>query len=179
MQEGDSVEVKSRRGHAIYPACVTDKIRPGCCFAPIHWNDLFGENLAINATTNEALDPLSKQPEFKFCAVQIVKVAAPVTAPPSASEAPTFVPSAPFFATDPSGPFTPAQKEYLQGFLTGLLVSGRGSPALARGVPPNAPFSEAQQMWTNGVLAGAFSSTQVPLPAPPASPQKHSAAREA
>ena len=59
VREGDSVEVKSQRGRAVYPARVTDKIRPGCCFAPIHWNDVFGENLAINAATNEALDPIT------------------------------------------------------------------------------------------------------------------------
>ena len=31
------------------PAVVTDRVRPGDCFAPFHWNDLFGEYLSVNA----------------------------------------------------------------------------------------------------------------------------------
>lgn len=42
---------------------------PGNCFAPFHWNDLIGEQLAINAVTCDAVDPLSLQPAFKHCAV--------------------------------------------------------------------------------------------------------------
>ncbi|MEU5533997.1 molybdopterin-dependent oxidoreductase [Streptomyces sp. NPDC020362] len=77
--EGDSVEVASRRGRAVLPAVVTDRVRPGCCFAPFHWNDLFGEYLSVNAVTSDAVDPLSFQPEFKVCAVSLTKVATPVT----------------------------------------------------------------------------------------------------
>lgn len=75
---GDAVEVASRRGRALLPAVVTDRVVPGCCFAPFHWNDLFGERLSINAVTNDAVDPLSFQPEFKACAVSLTKVAAAV-----------------------------------------------------------------------------------------------------
>ncbi|WP_449350567.1 molybdopterin dinucleotide binding domain-containing protein, partial [Streptomyces shaanxiensis] len=73
--DGDSVEVASRRGRAVLPAVVTDRVRPGCCFAPFHWNDLFGEYLSVNAVTSDAVDPLSFQPEFKVCAVSLTKVA--------------------------------------------------------------------------------------------------------
>jgi anaerobic selenocysteine-containing dehydrogenase len=148
VREGDSVEVKSQRGRAVYPARVTDKIRPGCCFAPIHWNDLFGENLAINAATSEALDPISKQPEFKFCAVQIMKVQSSAAMSPEK-------------ALRGEESFTAGQKQYLLAFIAGLVASGRGSPALARGLPPEAPFSAAQRTWTNGLLAGAFSDARV------------------
>lgn len=144
--EGDHVEIKSRRGRAIYPARVTDKIRPGCCFAPMHWNDLFGENLAVNETTSEAVDPISKQPEFKFCAVQVVKVATP--AKPSALSPETI---------DARGPaFTAEQMSYLQGFVAGLIASGRFDPALAQGLPSNAPFSGPQRVWTNQMFAEAL-----------------------
>ncbi len=78
LTEESFVEVASVRGRAVYPARITDRIRPGCCFAPIHWNDMFGDNLAINAATSDAVDPISKQPEFKFCAVSLQKVQAPV-----------------------------------------------------------------------------------------------------
>ncbi|MDQ0764508.1 sulfite reductase (NADPH) flavoprotein alpha-component [Streptomyces canus] len=79
VADGDSVEVASRRGRAVLPAVVTDRVRPGCCFAPFHWNDLFGEYLSVNAVTSDAVDPLSFQPEFKVCAVSLTKVAVPVT----------------------------------------------------------------------------------------------------
>jgi sulfite reductase (NADPH) flavoprotein alpha-component len=73
--DGDRVEIASRRGRAVLPAVVTDRVRPGCCFAPFHWNDLFGEYLSVNAVTNDAVDPISFQPEFKVSAVSLVKVA--------------------------------------------------------------------------------------------------------
>jgi NADPH-dependent sulfite reductase flavoprotein alpha-component len=76
IRDGDSVEVASRRGRAVLPAVLTDRVLPGCCFAPFHWNDLFGEYLSINAVTNDAVDPISFQPEFKACAVSLAKVAA-------------------------------------------------------------------------------------------------------
>ncbi|GAA0576871.1 bifunctional nitrate reductase/sulfite reductase flavoprotein subunit alpha [Streptomyces crystallinus] len=78
IAEGDGVEIASRRGRAVLPAVVTDRVRPGCCFAPFHWNDLFGESLSINAVTSDAVDPISLQPEFKMCAVSLTKSAAAV-----------------------------------------------------------------------------------------------------
>ena len=76
IAEGDQVEVASRRGRAVLPAVLTDRVRPGCCFAPFHWNDLFGEYLSVNAVTSDAVDPLSFQPEFKVCAVTLTRVGA-------------------------------------------------------------------------------------------------------
>src|SRR5690606_19849756 len=70
----DCVEIRSRRGSAILPAVVTDRVLPGNCFAPIHWNDVYGQQLAINAVTSDAVDPISLQPEMKFCAVALKKV---------------------------------------------------------------------------------------------------------
>jgi NADPH-dependent sulfite reductase flavoprotein alpha-component len=79
VTDGDLVEVASRRGRAVLPAVVTERVRPGCCFAPFHWNDLFGEYRCVNAVTSDAVDPLSFQPEFKACAVSLAKVASPQT----------------------------------------------------------------------------------------------------
>ena len=75
--EGQPVELTSRRGRAVLPAAVTDRVRPGNCFVPFHWNDEHGEYLAINALTNDAVDPDSLQPEFKVCAVRLRPVALP------------------------------------------------------------------------------------------------------
>jgi len=74
ITEKDTVEIRSRRGRALLPAVVTDRVRAGNCFAPMHWNDVFGEDLCINAVTNDAVDPISQQPEFKFCAVTLSRV---------------------------------------------------------------------------------------------------------
>ncbi|WP_328827178.1 molybdopterin oxidoreductase family protein [Streptomyces ureilyticus] len=75
--DGDAVEVASRRGRAVLPAVVTDRVRPGSCFAPFHWNDLFGDCLSINAVTSDAVDPVSFQPELKVCAVGLSKASSP------------------------------------------------------------------------------------------------------
>ena len=63
------VELTSRRGRAVLPAVVTERVRPGSCFVPFHWNDEHGEYLTVNALTNDAVDADSLQPEFKACAV--------------------------------------------------------------------------------------------------------------
>src|SRR5262245_41629172 len=82
LMDGDLVEVASRRGRAVLPAVVSDRVRAGCCFAPFHWNDLFGEYLSVNAVTNDAVDPVSYQPELKYCAVALTRVATPAAARP-------------------------------------------------------------------------------------------------
>ena len=86
VKNGDWVQVTSRRGQAVYPATLTAKITPGACFTPFHCNDCFGENLAVNAATNDAVDPLSLQPEFKFCAVALTKVPRKITGQFSAEQ---------------------------------------------------------------------------------------------
>lgn len=71
IMNGLAVEVVSRRGRAVLPAVVTDRVRPGNCFAPFHWNDEHGEHLTINAVTSGAVDSESLQPELKVCAVRL------------------------------------------------------------------------------------------------------------
>ncbi|MEU6415169.1 bifunctional nitrate reductase/sulfite reductase flavoprotein subunit alpha [Microbispora sp. NPDC046933] len=79
--EGDMVAISSRRGRAVLPAVVTDRVMPGNCFAPFHWNDLFGEYLSVNAVTSDAVDPISFQPELKVCAVSLARIATEAAAP--------------------------------------------------------------------------------------------------
>jgi NADPH-dependent sulfite reductase flavoprotein alpha-component len=59
----------------VLPVRVSDRVMPGDCFAPFHWNDVIGEHLAINAVTCDAVDPLSLQPALKHCAVALERVA--------------------------------------------------------------------------------------------------------
>jgi len=49
---------------------VVKTIRPDTVFIPYHWAD----EKSANRLTNNTLDPISKIPEFKVCAVQIAKV---------------------------------------------------------------------------------------------------------
>ncbi|MFD3838943.1 molybdopterin-dependent oxidoreductase [Streptomyces sp. NPDC058642] len=167
IAEGDRVEVASRRGRAVLPAVVTDRVRPGCCFAPFHWNDLFGEYLSVNAVTSDAVDPISFQPEFKVCAVSLTRVsAAPAPVPAPAVIVPTSVtPGADPFGLDPAPPpvLTAQERLYLTGFLAGIDSGAPGVPVL----PPDAPFSPEHATWVNGVLAGMYSrSAQEPRTQP-------------
>ncbi|GIM92205.1 bifunctional nitrate reductase/sulfite reductase flavoprotein subunit alpha [Paractinoplanes toevensis] len=82
---GQSVEIASRRGRAVLPAVLTDRVQVGNLFAPFHWNDLFGEYVSVNAVTSDAVDPLSFQPELKVCAVSLTPVAVPPSGDPSAT----------------------------------------------------------------------------------------------
>ena len=74
VQDGDFVEVISRRGKAIAQARVTEEIVRGTCFMPFHWGRDAGYYKAANTLTLRARDPISRQPELKACAVRITKV---------------------------------------------------------------------------------------------------------
>ncbi|RNL71036.1 molybdopterin oxidoreductase family protein [Streptomyces sp. I6] len=67
VAEGEPVAVVSRRGRAVAPARVSEAIRPDTVFMPFHWP---GAGRA-NTLTNPALDPTSRMPEFKVCAVRL------------------------------------------------------------------------------------------------------------
>ncbi len=69
--EGEPLAVVSRRGRAVAPARITTAIRADTVFMPFHWP---GEGRA-NTLTNPALDPVSRMPEFKACAVRVERVA--------------------------------------------------------------------------------------------------------
>jgi anaerobic selenocysteine-containing dehydrogenase/sulfite reductase alpha subunit-like flavoprotein len=179
LVERAPVEVASRRGRAVLPVVVTDRVRPGTLFAPFHWNDVFGEHLAVNAVTNDAVDPLSLQPELKACAVALTPVAAEVVpagrthgATPGPDPDPGAAPASAAATLD--GPATmralaaalgvddveaPAlgdgERRYLAGFLAGLgrETAAAGTPVL----PPTAPLRDDHALWVDGVLAGLFS----------------------
>ncbi|MGW0140432.1 molybdopterin oxidoreductase family protein [Streptomyces calvus] len=70
VADGDPVAVVSRRGRAVAPGRITTAIRPDTVFMPFHWP---GEGRA-NTLTNPALDPTSRMPEFKACAVRVEAV---------------------------------------------------------------------------------------------------------
>jgi formate dehydrogenase major subunit len=70
IQPGEEVKATSRRGSIMVKALLTERVKPGVVFIPLH----FAEN-AANRLTNAALDPVTKTPEYKVCAVSLAKVA--------------------------------------------------------------------------------------------------------
>lgn len=70
IEEGTLVRVSSRRGQAIVAARLSQNMRTDSVFMPFHWPNSERANLL----TNPVLDPLSKMPEFKACAVSLAAV---------------------------------------------------------------------------------------------------------
>jgi formate dehydrogenase major subunit len=69
IKNGEKVKVRSRRGESIPVARVTDEVAPGVLYMAMHFAQ------GANMLTNTALDPLSKMPELKHCAVAVEKIA--------------------------------------------------------------------------------------------------------
>jgi nitrate reductase NapA len=68
IADGEIVVIESRRGKALLPAWIDGRGQPppGTVFVPF-----FDEAIAINRVTLDAHDPLSKQPDYKKCAVRV------------------------------------------------------------------------------------------------------------
>lgn len=60
------VRVSSRRGVIELGARITKRIRRGVVYIPFHWAEA-----AANVLTNDALDPVTKTPEYKVCSVKV------------------------------------------------------------------------------------------------------------
>ncbi len=186
VADGDGLELRSRRGTAVLPAVVTDRVLPGNLFAPFHWNDVFGPNLAVNALTGDAVDPISFQPEFKVTAVALSKAPVAPTREPDAATPLTAASEGPARQPDTAAqgtahalaalgvtPLTPpvldaAQNHYLQGFL-----KAREGSTNAPALPQSAPFDPLVRSWLDGLLAGVFGATAMatePTPVTPSGP---------
>jgi assimilatory nitrate reductase catalytic subunit len=71
---GGALVVESRRGSVTFEVEVSPDIRADTLFAPFHW----GGKSSANVLTNPALDPSSRMPEFKVCAVRARAASTPV-----------------------------------------------------------------------------------------------------
>ncbi|MEV6556156.1 bifunctional nitrate reductase/sulfite reductase flavoprotein subunit alpha [Nocardia sp. NPDC051756] len=174
LRVGDQLEIASRRGRAVLPVQISDRVRPSDCFAPFHWNDEHGEYLTINAVTNDAVDPASLQPEFKACAVSLRRVAVPEPEAPESPAVPTpsmaaAHPLAAAFGLDAAATptLTETERIYLSGYLAALqAIPVTGLPVL----PAAAPMSAQSRLWVDGVLAGMYSRATAAADAAPAHP---------
>jgi assimilatory nitrate reductase catalytic subunit len=73
IREGDIVVLETRRGRIAIKARLTRDIRFDTLFVPFHWASAG----SANALTIAAIDPESKIPEFKVCAVRLTKPSLP------------------------------------------------------------------------------------------------------
>ncbi len=84
LQDGDLVHLTSRRGTQIMAARASDEMRVGQVFVAMHWGEEYlsgrgktGATCGVNALTQPAFDPYSKQPELKHAAVKVLKAELP------------------------------------------------------------------------------------------------------
>jgi nitrate reductase NapA len=68
VKSGDKVKITSRRGADTFKVKVVDSARKGLVFTHMH-----DPEHMCNRITIDAVDPVSRQPEFKICAVKVVK----------------------------------------------------------------------------------------------------------
>jgi nitrate reductase (cytochrome) len=68
VSSGDLLRISSRRGAETFRAKVTDTARLGLVFVQMH-----DDRRMCNRITTDAVDPVSRQPEFKICAVKVEK----------------------------------------------------------------------------------------------------------
>ena len=72
IKENNVVEVFNDRGNVRVKAKFSHDIKPGVVFMPMHWGKILNSDLnRANNLTNNLIDPKSKEPDFKFSAVQV------------------------------------------------------------------------------------------------------------
>ena len=69
IEDGEMIEVSSRRGRVRAKARTTEKSPAGVVFMTFHFSET-----PTNVLTNPALDPVAKIPELKVCAVKVSKI---------------------------------------------------------------------------------------------------------
>jgi ferredoxin-nitrate reductase len=79
IKDNDVVVIQSRRGQVRVPAKMTDTIKRGVVFLPIHWGKMLGlDDARANNVTSSLVDPISKEPDFKFSVVEVTLYRKPV-----------------------------------------------------------------------------------------------------
>jgi formate dehydrogenase major subunit len=68
LEPGNVITVESRRGTVTAYARADGAVQRGTLFMPFAYNEA-----AANLLTNDAIDPYGKIPEFKFCAVKLLR----------------------------------------------------------------------------------------------------------
>ncbi len=78
IEDGDLTEIKGENGEVRVRAKVTETIKKGVVFLPMHWGKQLQNDLnRANNLTNTHVDPVSKEPDFKFTRVSVCKYEKP------------------------------------------------------------------------------------------------------
>src|SRR5690606_858293 len=76
ITDGNLVQITSRQGEVRVKAKITNEIKKGVVFLPMHWGKILSQDLSrTNNLTSNQVDPKSKEPDFKFTAVKVEKYA--------------------------------------------------------------------------------------------------------
>ncbi len=74
VKENEALEIFNTRGKVQVLAQLSGAIKPGTVFIPMHWGKILGGSFArSNNLTANNIDPISKQPGFKYSAVGVRK----------------------------------------------------------------------------------------------------------
>lgn len=74
LQNGDIAQVDSDWGSSVLVVHLSESVRPGEAFVPMHWTAQVSRAGRINAAVNPAVDPVSGQPELKHTPVEVRKL---------------------------------------------------------------------------------------------------------
>ncbi|NJN28319.1 MAG: molybdopterin-dependent oxidoreductase [Cyclobacteriaceae bacterium] len=76
ISNGEMVTICNDNGQVTVGAKVTGNIKKGVVFLPMHWGKVLKNTSGrANNLTSDLIDPTSKEPDFKFAAVQVRKFA--------------------------------------------------------------------------------------------------------
>jgi assimilatory nitrate reductase catalytic subunit len=74
VRDGGLARVVTHWGHALVRARLSDEVRYGEVFVPMHWTDMNASSAVIGRLVNAAIDPVSFQPELKHTPARIEAV---------------------------------------------------------------------------------------------------------
>src|SRR6478735_3414458 len=74
IRDGDVAIIENARGTVRVCAKLTTDIKKGVVFLPMHWGKMLeGDQARANNLTSTLVDPISKEPDFKFSSVEVKK----------------------------------------------------------------------------------------------------------
>lgn len=71
IRAADVVRVESPHGAVLLRALITDRVKRGSVFAPMHWTSEFASSARIGTVIRAEIDPVSGQPEGKASVVSV------------------------------------------------------------------------------------------------------------
>lgn len=78
LKNGDVVNIMGKRGQVRLKVTLDNALRPKMVFLPMHWGKILNNDFSrANNLTSPLIDPISKEPDFKYAAVQVTKFVKP------------------------------------------------------------------------------------------------------